>query len=55
MEIAGSGSDMDLQGDSDEDGSPQADEVEGELRPDMFPVDGIYKSTAERAELVDSF
>lgn len=52
MELGGSGSDMDLQGSSDEDGSAQgdADDDDGELRPDMFPVEGIYKSTAERAE-----
>jgi hypothetical protein len=50
MDIGGSGSDMDLQGSSDEDASAQEDDEDGELRPDMFPVEGIYKSTTERAE-----
>lgn len=49
MELAGSGSDMDLQGSSDEEGLADNDDPE-ELRPDMFPVDGIYKSSQERAE-----
>lgn len=51
MELAGSGSDMDLQGSSDEEDSAQGDDNDGdELRPEMFPVEGIYKSTQERAE-----
>jgi hypothetical protein len=50
MELAGSGSDMDLQGSSDEEASAPGDDEDGELRPEMFPIEGIYKSNAERAE-----
>ena len=52
MEVAAdSGSDMDLQGCSDEDASAQDDDKDGDdLRPEMFPVEGIYRSKQEQAE-----
>jgi hypothetical protein len=49
MELGGSGSDMDLQG-SSEDEANGNDEDEDEARPEMYPLEGIYKDTQDRAQ-----
>lgn len=51
MELAGSGSDMDIQqSDSDaDDAAPADDGDDDEVRPDMFPLEGVYKDAQDRA------